>query len=223
MLGPTSTLGPTVLSVLVCWTVPALLWRVVSTRPVGFSFGLVADVQAGDKPNGSNDGRVQYYREAFDKLGMAAAFWRAQCGGALWYLTRLIGGHGINMRCVLSLGDAVDGNTSEEITAAELRTVLAHFDSVPCPKHHVVGNHCIKKIPRDKGLAMLGHVGARAYYAAELAPGWRLLVLDTTDLSIHGGWAPGSPQDAEARAYLSAHEGAERIQRYNGGVGVAQM
>ena len=62
-----------------------------------------------------------------------------------------------------------------------------------------------------------------AYYKRALADGWTLLVLDTTDLSIHGGWPEGSAQDAAARAYLADHEGEDRMQRYNGGVGAVQM
>ena len=35
--------------------------------------------------------------------------------------------------------------------------------------------------------------------------GWELVVLDTTDLSIHGGWSPDSAEHAAAVAYMEAH------------------
>ncbi len=40
------------------------------------------------------------------------------------------------------------------------------------------------------------------YYSRPLAPGWRIIVLDTTDLSLHAGHAPDSPEGLEAAAYL---------------------
>ena len=123
---------------------------------------------------------------------------------------------------MLSLGDAVDGNVDEATTTAELAAVLAHYATLPCPTHHILGNHCIKSIPRQRCLAMLGHAGP-GYYAAELPEGWRLLLLDTTDLSLHGGWAAGSPQDTEARAFFQEHAAETRVKRYNGGLGQAQL
>ena len=214
----------TALAVTVCWVIPALLHALVRTRPVSFSFGLVADVQAGDKPDGKHDGRTQFYRASFAKLGQAAAEWNARCGGKLWHFTSAIGGGGAaNVKCVLSLGDAVDGNMDEATTAAELAAVVAHYRSLPCPTHHVLGNHCMKRIPRQRCLAMLGHSGLLGYRTVELSEGWRLLLLDTTDLSLHGGWAAGSPQDVEARAFFEEHDGLTRVKPYNGGVGRVQL
>lgn len=48
--------------------------------------------------------------------------------------------------------------------------------------YHVLGNHCLAA-PRDRLLQRLGM--PRAYYAADIAPGWRLVTLDTTEMSNH--------------------------------------
>jgi len=117
-------------------------------------------------------------------------------------------------------GDIVDGRDDEEATSADLRLVAAQFDRLACPVHHTVGNHCLKHLPRHTLLAALKLQSA--YYAVDLYPGWRLVVLDTTDLSTHGGWAAGSPQEVEALAYLNAHQGDVRMKRWNGGTGDAQ-
>ena len=65
-----------------------------------------------------------------------------------------------------------------------------------CPVHHVLGNHCLKDISRAELIRELRLLGS--YYRAELAPGWWLLVLDTTELSLHGRWEEGSAELLEA-------------------------
>jgi len=62
-----------------------------------------------------------------------------------------------------------------------------------------------------------------AYYVVDLSPGWRLIVLDTTELSLHGGHAEGSAELQEAEAYYAKHCELTRVQRYNGGIGRAQL
>ena len=58
-------------------------------------FGLIADVQYSDLPDGNTEGRVQRYRQAPDKLKAAICDFR-QCKPALDFL--------------LSLGDLFNGN-----------------------------------------------------------------------------------------------------------------
>ena len=72
----------------------------------------------------------------------------------------------------------------------------------PLPAHHVVGNHCLS-VPRVTLLARLRIPGS--YYSVQLAPGWRLVVLDTTELSGHSGFDPDSEAGREAAAFLAAH------------------
>ena len=45
--------------------------------------------------------------------------------------------------------------------------------------HHVVGNHCLA-VGRPALLRRLAIEGDVAYRAVHIAPGWRLIILDTT-------------------------------------------
>jgi len=183
-----------------------------------FSFGLVADIQAGDKPDGSNDGRVQRYQLATNKLGQAVNAWMQELG------ERRRTRHSMAaLDFVLSLGDIVDGRDNHGTTAVDLAAVLHHFERLPasCPPVHVIGNHCLKFCSRAQLVRALGLPAC--YYRRELALGWALLILDTTDLSTHGGWPEGSAREREAAAYMLAHDGEARVKRYNGGVGAEQM
>lgn len=132
-----------------------------------FNIGLVADVQAAEKADEAGEGRSQRFSTATGRLSAAVAYWL-----------------GRRLACVLSLGDLVDGRESEEATTADLRRVMAQFGRLAVPVHHTIGNHCLKHLPRASLLAALKLQSS--YYCAELAPGWRLLVLDTTELSTHG-------------------------------------
>ena len=178
------------------------------------SFGLCADVQAADRPSvEGNEGRLLRYDEATHLLALAIDDWQEST--ALSPLS-----------FVLNLGDIVDGRESEEATRADLDGVVAQFSRLGLDVLHVLGNHCVKFIPRVGALTALGFPRADegvAYYARALCAGWRLIVLDTTDLSTHGGWDEGSEQQTAALAYQKAHAGAERMQRWNGGVGTAQL
>ena len=173
------------------------------------SFGLVADVQGGDKPDTGSEGRVQRFRAAQAKLGAAVDHWR-----------------GVGLQCVVSLGDIVDGGDDIDSTRRARDGMLSEFNRLECASHHVIGNHCLKYAPRAELLEALGL--ERAYYTVDLAPGWRLIVLDTTDLSVpsnpaYCGWAEGTEELAAARAFLAEYEGEARMRTWNGGVGAAQL
>ena len=193
--------------------------RAAQDDPVLFSFGLLSDVQSGDKDDGVGEGRVQRYRVAPSKLGFAIDhFLSLRSSRRLPFSPRSSG-----PACVLSLGDIIDGRDDEETSFADLQTVLAHFRKLPLaiPVRHVIGNHCLKYLPRERLLQQLQQPSS--YFRSELAPSWALLVLDTTDLSTHGGWSHRSKNAKEAKAFLLAHAGEERIKSYNGGIGSEQL
>eukprot|EP00967_Tisochrysis_lutea_P049584 scaffold60763_cov33-Tisochrysis_lutea.AAC.2 len=112
-------------------------------------------------------------------------------------------------------GDIVDGREDEESTNDDLRLVMAQFGRLKCPVYHTVGNHCLKFLSREALLLALK--ANSSYYAVDLHSGWRLLVLDTTELSTHAGWPAGSPQEVETNAFLNAHRNQVRMKRWNGG------
>ena len=49
--------------------------------------------------------------------------------------------------------------------------------------HHAIGNHCLR-VGRARLLSRL-QIPEPGYYSADLAPGWALVVLDTTEMSEH--------------------------------------
>jgi len=172
------------------------------------SFGLVADVQYSDLEDGHSEGRTQRYREAPGKLKAAVDAWDAQG----------------DVRCVINLGDTINGNSSDSgKNAAELEVVATVFDRLAVPVHHAIGNHCLS-VEREHLRRRLGIPGS--YYTVPLAPGWRLIVLDTTEMSGHSNLPPDSDAVQEAEAYMSAHplgEDEPQMASWNGGITSSQL
>ena len=54
------------------------------------------------------------------------------------------------------------------------------------PAYHVLGNHCLS-VPRQVVLRRLG-IPQSCYYSVPLPHSWRLVVLDTTEMSGHSGY-----------------------------------
>lgn len=102
-------------------------------------------------------------------------------------------------------------------------TVMPTFLGVPCPVYHVLGNHDflvapsrIEDVPERIGLA-------RRYHAFDVN-GWRFLVLDGNDVSLHGR-PEGSDQHKAAAIYLdilTAHN-APQARTWNGALGHQQL
>ena len=84
------------------------------------------------------------------------------------------------------------------------RLLLAQPSTLPT--HHLLGNHCLD-VPKAHIMTRLRIPATppTAYYTAPLAPGWRLVVLDTTEMSGHSQAEPGSVAEREAAEYLAAH------------------
>lgn len=65
-----------------------------------------------------------------------------------------------------------------------------------------------------------------AHYAAPLCPGWRVLVLDTTEMSGHAQDEPDSAAAREAAAWMAAHplgDDNPQASPWNGGLTAAQL
>jgi hypothetical protein len=91
---------------------------------------------------------------------------------------------------VVSLGDLIDGYpglpNDRELSLADLAVVLGELDRLEAagaPLRHAIGNHDCH-VPRAELVAALKIPSG--YYSAPLAPGWRLVVLDTNDVSLYG-------------------------------------
>ena len=161
-----------------------------------FRFGLLTDIQYWDgDPAGS-----RFYRNSPDKL--------KACVEDL---------NGMDLAHVLQLGDFIDRHF------VSFKRVLPLYEGLKAPQYHVLGNHdfSVAGDKRDKVAATLG-MPARYYDFAH--GGWRFVVLDGNDLSLHGR-KKGSAEYEQAQAmYAKLREaGAENAQTWNGGVGEKQL
>ena len=209
------------------------------------AFGSIADVQHADlvsksgcfyKPiiaksdqlytqdDGDTEGRCQRYRQAPLKLKEAFE--------DLCHRHRTE--HPLDF--LLHLGDIVNGGINEEATQREFDTIATIFESElepnAIPAVHVIGNHCLEA-GRDVLLSRLKIPSApdspgRGYYSRPIGTtnAWKLIVLDTTEISGHSGFDPGSWQWKEARSYEAAHPLSEQdpqMSSWNGGISQKQL
>ncbi|PUZ52657.1 hypothetical protein GQ55_6G287500 [Panicum hallii var. hallii] len=193
-----------------------------ATEPL-FSFGVIADVQYADIPDGRSFlGVPRYYRHSIAVLRRAVRSWNAHGG----------------VRFCVNFGDIVDGFCPRDRSLAAVRAVVREFDGFRGgPAYHMLGNHCLYNLPRSELVSELRmpSPAGRAYYDFSPWPGYRFVVLDAYDFSAVGR-ARGDPVAAAARRFLEARnpnrdknspsglEGAaRRFVMFNGGVGGAQL
>jgi manganese-dependent ADP-ribose/CDP-alcohol diphosphatase len=164
--------------------------------------------------DGNTEGRKQLYRQAPAKLREALA-----C------LSRIADPP---LTAVLHLGDIINGNETLEQSIKELDLIADIFHKglgpAGIPAIHVVGNHCLSA-GRAKLLQTL-EVPSPGYYAVPLPSGWRLLVLDTTEMSGHSGYSVDSWQQQEAWDYVEKHPMSDdnpQMSDWNGGISQLQM
>ncbi|XP_029783786.1 manganese-dependent ADP-ribose/CDP-alcohol diphosphatase [Suricata suricatta] len=155
-----------------------------------FSFGVIADVQYADLEDGYNfqGSRRRHYRHSLVHLRGAIEHWNAA---------------GSPPRCVLQLGDVIDGyNAQHDASEEALGLVLDAFQTLSVPVHHAWGNHEFYNFSRDyltrsklntKFLEdrIVRHpetVPSENYYAYHFVPfpQFRFILLDAYDLSVLG-------------------------------------
>lgn len=159
--------------------------------------------------NGDTEGRVQRYRQVPKKLREA-----------------LIALRDLSPTASIHLGDIVNGNSTQEKNDSDFETVASIFEqhSGSFPQHYVLGNHCLAA-GRPTLISRLG-IPTSGYYSVPLATGWRLIVLDTTEMSGHSEYPPGSSQYTEAREYEAAHplnDENPQMSPWNGGITKSQF
>jgi len=131
-------------------------------QPAGqpFVFGVMADIQYGDKP----DHLKRHYRTALARLDECVA--------------------DLNQRkpaFVIQLGDIVDGYDDDQARSnKDLDTVLPKLGQLTMPVYHVIGNHCM----HVGAAALHDKLGLERFYYDFTVPGaagWRFVVLDGND------------------------------------------
>ena len=115
---------------------------------------------------------------------------------------------------VVHLGDFIDKDWES------FDAVVPVLDSMPCPVHHVLGNHDFDVADEHK-LAVPERLGrASRYEALDLAGSWRLLILDGNDFS-YSAWPEEHPRNEASRRF---HRDVNPDSpTWNGGIGPEQM
>lgn len=200
------------------------------------TFGVIADVQYVDAPDGSNYKKTvkRHYRGSLEVLRRAVAWWNAEP----------------RVDFVANLGDVVDGQCARlGQSESALRTVVHEFGRCAHGGRvaHLVGNHELYNFPdRDALDARLGHRagGPTDYYAFSVgraggdaaAPRVRVLCLDPYQIAL---MSTDEAAKAEALRRLKAHnpndvehaadwtqglrDGERHWVPYNGALGAEQL
>ncbi len=149
---------------------------------------------------------------------------------------------------MLHLGDIVNGGVTKEATQNELEEIASIFDKhlvrasfllflllkkVPAlissflfqiPAVHLIGNHCLDA-GRSQIMSRL-NIKEPGYFTLQLPSKYRLVVLDTTELSGKSDYPIDSWQYKAAREYEQAHPLSEeepQMSPWNGGLSNKQM
>ncbi|GMH43001.1 hypothetical protein BSKO_10923 [Bryopsis sp. KO-2023] len=185
--------------------------------------GVVSDIQYCDIDDRlSFVGKLRYYRNTLTQISKAKDAWNAE---------------GVDL--VVHCGDIIDGTNKFNATSEQaLAKVVDILDRIEAPVHHVLGNHCVLCMPRDRLRTML-KMGTESsefgYYSVSPCASWRILMLDSSDVAIHGR-AADHPHTLQAIEILNARNpnekkedptGLEGTQRrfvsFGGGVGDGQL
>ncbi|MBP7936352.1 MAG: metallophosphoesterase [Phycisphaerae bacterium] len=116
--------------------------------------GLVADVHYADKDSAGN----RHYRDSIARLSAAVVHFNE-----------------LKVDLVVELGDFIDGADSVEQELGYLGRIESVFAQARCPRHHVLGNHCVHTLTKRQFLAQCGQ--RRSYYSFDVG-GFHFVILD---------------------------------------------
>ena len=218
---------------------------VMRPRPL-FTIGVFADAQYADRDDfqrlGEAPGRVKRFRSSKDRLAEALSH----------FMSKDILE---SMSCIINLGDLVDGVNDDDVSVdvptrrdevpsemeqknlTDLRTMVEVInDKVKgyLPVFHCLGNHDLN-VSREKALEVLydrQKQNKAAYFSKQLPRGWRLLVLDTTELNPRF-CEVGSKDQSQMEEYVTKLKGNDGlkgttqedlpIKPWGGGIGPIQL
>lgn len=185
------------------------------------SLGVISDVQYADIPDGRSFlGVPRYYRNSLHVLQRAVEKWNEE-----------------EVKFVINFGDIVDGFCPKDQSLAAVKNIVNEFSLFNGPVYHMIGNHCLYNLPRDRLLPMLNIPShdLHAYYDFSPVPEYRFVVLDGYDISAIG-WPKDHPKTVKAMDFLwernpnsdkNSPNGLlgrdRRFLMFNGAVGKEQM
>lgn len=121
-----------------------------------------------------------------------------------------------NPRACLQLGDIVDGNETAAETKSDFAAVLSTLKPLTMPILNTLGNHCLdveyEHLVEKSNMNTTG-----TYYSYDLSSRWRLLVLDTVEVSVQR-----DPTCMQALEYLRTHEHEPNAKPWNGTISETQ-
>lgn len=140
------------------------------TTAESFSFGLVTDVHYADVPRVGS----RCYRDSREKLRLAVETFNRQ---------------GVSF--VAELGDFVDAGPSKADDLKYLHAIREVFEDLRCPRHYVLGNHCVARLTKAEFLANCGAAVKRSYYSFDSGR-YHFVVLDANFRKDGSAYAAGN-------------------------------
>jgi hypothetical protein len=120
------------------------------------SFGLVTDVHYADLPASG----TRHYRDSQEKLRSAVETFNRR-----------------KLAFVAELGDFIDAGPSKADDLKYLHAIREVFQELPCPRHYVLGNHCVGRLTKAEFLANCGATVKQSYYSFDSGR-YHFVVLD---------------------------------------------
>lgn len=174
---------------------PSVASGVEREKPA-LSFGVIADPQYADV----RDRGSRYYRKALEKLKTAVG---------------VLNKH--DLALVVTLGDVIDRNFES------FDDIMPVYDALKFPRKFVLGNHDFDVDEADKG-KVLGRLGVKKSYHAEVISDWHFIYLDETEISTYR-YGDGHARTDEAEVMLKTMAQAKRPNAlpWNGALSTEQM
>jgi len=142
--------------------------------------GFVTDLHHADKPSRG----TRHYRDTLNKLAEAAKQFATD-----------------KPEFVVELGDFIDAADSVETEQSYLQQVSRVFNTIPGPKHYVLGNHCVDTLTKEE---FLGGVGKQESFYSFDVGGFHFVILDSCFRS--DGKPYGRKNSTWSDANIPAHE-----------------
>ena len=131
--------------------------------------GVITDLHYAEKPPGGS----RHYQESTKKLTEAVALFQQE-----------------KPDFVIELGDLVDAAPTAEEEIRFLKKINAIFEKVECPRHYVLGNHCVATLTKEQFYQSCG-AKQTGYYSWD-QNGVHFIVLDACYQKDFEDYRPGN-------------------------------
>ncbi|GFP99035.1 manganese-dependent ADP-ribose/cdp-alcohol diphosphatase [Phtheirospermum japonicum] len=154
-----------------------------------------------------SDGVPRYYRHSQLVLQRASRKWKER-----------------KVNFVINFGDIVDGFCPKDQSLTTIKKIADEFNIFNGPVYHMIGNHCLYNLPREKLLPLLNihNRNNLAYYDFSPVPEYRFVVLDGYDISAIG-WPKDHPKTLKKNSPNGLVGRERRFLMFNGAVGKEQL